>query len=366
MYLAVGELFVLKYSLRFFPQLALPLGIGNVLAGALFLGLYDRLASFFSRKTVLTVILLLLFAMAWAQFCIDPYSIKVDRWSAIHGFLQNLLNGEYPYSAQTHLGGYGSPFPVWQVFHLPFYLLGNVGWSFLPVFLLFLHSFRLNHGATQSLKAGMLLLASPAFAYEVMVRSDLLTNFLFVAAIIGYFIHYGISIEKHKWFIALTCGLLLSTRLAAVIPFCMLYFRESLQSKKNVFFVLIPVSLAVFGATFLPFVFNEEFATFNPFVLQTRQGHVADLLCLILIGILLALTHRQRPQRYYLHTALLLFLLVFITFLHTMAQWGLWDKLFTSVFDITYFDMSLPFFVSSIAVGSQAEWGSGVQKPKNK
>ena len=71
---------------------------------------------------------------------IDPYSIKVDRWSAIHNFLTCLLAGEYPYAAQTHLGGYGSPFPVWQLFHLPFYLLGNVGLSLIVAVIIFAYS----------------------------------------------------------------------------------------------------------------------------------------------------------------------------------------------------------------------------------
>lgn len=355
-YVAVGELFVLKYSIRFFPQQALPLCVGYPIVGILLLCLYDKIAQHFSPKIILACLVLTLFVMAGIQFSIDPYSLMVDRWSAIHGFLQNLLSGEYPYAAQTHLGGYGSPFPVWQLLHLPFYLIGNVGWSFVPVVLLFLHSLRLNYGTPKSLKAGVLLLASPSFSYEVMVRSDLLTNFLFVCALIGYFIYYKVSIRHHGWLIAITCGLLLSTRLAAIIPFCLLYFQEAIQSRKTPFIAL--GVLLVFGLTFLPFVLHKEFANFNPFVLQTRQGHISDLILLILCGILLALTHKQKPQRFYLHTAIVLWLLVFATFFHTMAEWNLWNKLFSSVFDITYFNMSLPFVVCAIAVGSQKEWGS--------
>lgn len=364
LYVAIGELFILKYSLRLFPQQTPLLCVGYLVGTLLLLLCYDKTVARLSPKLILSGIIALLLTLAWIQFKIDPYSIKVDRWSAIHGFLQNLLDGEYPYAAKTHLGGYGSPFPVWQILHLPFYLLGNVGWSFLPVFLLFLHSFSLNHGNEQSLKAGVFLLASPAFIYEIMVRSDLMTNFLFVTALIGYFIHYRINIQHHGWLVALTCGLLLSTRLAAIFPFCMLYFKESLSTKKTLF--VICGTLAVFSATFLPFVFSQQFSTFNPFILQTRQGHAIDLLFLILCGILLALTHKQCLNKYYFHTALLLMLLVLITFIHTMAQWNLWNQLFASVFDITYFNMSLPFIVCSLAMGYTTEWGSGTYRLKNK
>lgn len=69
--------------------------------------------------------------LAGMQYLIDPYQIQVDRWSAIHNFINYLVHGRYPYMAPTHLGGYGSPFPVWQFLHIPFYYLNNVGLSLL-------------------------------------------------------------------------------------------------------------------------------------------------------------------------------------------------------------------------------------------
>ena len=34
------------------------------------------------------------------QYAIDPLSIQVDRWSAIHNFLAGMLQGLYPYGQQ--------------------------------------------------------------------------------------------------------------------------------------------------------------------------------------------------------------------------------------------------------------------------
>ena len=135
------------------------------------------------------------------QQSIDPMSINVDRWSAIHNFLDKLLQGEYPYAAKTHLDGYGSPFPVWQVFHLPFYFLGNVGLSIIFVFVLFLLSvWNMNNKAC--FRVLVFLFMSPAFWYEVAVRSDILTNFLFCCTIMNLLYLRQITLEKNTYFIS--------------------------------------------------------------------------------------------------------------------------------------------------------------------
>ena len=100
------------------------------------------------------------------QACINPYQINVDRWSAIHNFISELLEGRFPYKAETHLHGYGSPFPVWQILHIPFYLLGNVGLSFSVGTFLFLHSMYRLWGTRVSFIAFILLIASPAYLYR--------------------------------------------------------------------------------------------------------------------------------------------------------------------------------------------------------
>lgn len=78
---------------------------------------------FAATTTVLVIGLLIV------QYHFDPLTNKVDRWSALAYPIQNLFNGQFPYSAKTHLGGNASPFPIWLVFHIPFYLLQNVGLS---------------------------------------------------------------------------------------------------------------------------------------------------------------------------------------------------------------------------------------------
>ena len=54
-----------------------------------------------------------------------------------------------------------------------------------------------------------------------------------------------------------------------------------------------------------------------------------------------------------LHTALLLIVLVFITFVHNMYLTDSWNQLFQSAYDITYFNMSMPFLIIAILPARQ-------------
>lgn len=351
LYLLINSLFVLKYSMRILPELSF-VATGIYLLFALFL-LYLLSRPFQVNKILFGFLLLLtLSVLICLQYSIDPYSLNVDRWSAIHNFLDYLVNGIYPYSAQTHLGGYGSPFPVWQLFHLPFYLVGNVGLSFVLATLLFVHSIYQSKGLQSAFMCFVLLLCSPAFIYEVMVRSDLLSNFLVCCAVINYLFIYKVSIQRNIWLIGIIGGLFLCTRLSAVIPLIILYFREflSISSKNKI--LLLFITICTFVITFIPFIFWNfsilHFTEYNPFVLQSRQGHLTDFLWIIPLGIFFSMTWKGSIE-YYGKMALFLFLLVVFIFVHNMYIHQNWSSLFDGFYDITYFNMSLPFIILSLS-----------------
>jgi len=297
---------------------------------------------------------LCLLGLGIIQQHINPYELQVDRWSAIDHFLQNLFQGVYPYSAQTHLGGYGSPFPVWQFFHIPFYFLGNVGLSILFAVVIFIHSISKLYDIRRATLAFILLLASPAFLYEVAVRSDLITNFMLVAAIICYLKNNQIWLDKNGNFIAVTGGLLLSTRLSACIPFIIYYFREYIHSRWRLKITIPIIAVVIFIITFLPFLLWDGemllFFEYNPFILQSRQGHISDLLIFIPLGIYLSLSWKGNFEEYTRNTAIILVLLVVVTFCHNMYLNNNWNALFQSAYDITYFNMSLPFLITTLLI----------------
>ncbi len=289
------------------------------------------------------------------QLLINPWSLNVDRWSAIHNFLSQLFQGVYPYSARTHLGGYGSPFPVWQLVHVPFYLLGDVGLSLFASFLFLIYSLQKVQGVRGALVSGLLLLFSPGFAYEALVRSDLVSNFMVVAAVVALLVGRRKTLAGDGLLFAILIGLLLSTRLSTGVVWLVLLLRPFLRLGFSRQLRFLLVVAAVFALTFVPFAFWDGemlfFFTYNPFVLQTRQGSPLTLALFIPVAVALALSWGRSWRRLNAHVALALVALVATTFVVNMAATGTWGELFQSRYDITYFNMSLPFL--AIAMGAR-------------
>lgn len=262
--------------------------------------------------------------------------------------------GQYPYGQQTHLGGYGSPFPVWQILHIPFYALGNVGMSIIIVTLLFLWTLNRLYSPKVALVVGILLCISPAFWYEIAVRSDLITNMMLSAIIAEWLVHKNVKLINNVVGIALLVGLTLSTRLIAVIPLCVLYGYEFLQlnwKKQGLFLLII---LGTFTLTILPFVFWQGstllFFEYNPFVLQTRQGSFLVLLIFACGAIGITIWMRGRMNYRTIITGLLLTSLVAMAFVEKMWKENLWTELFSSTFDITYLSVALPFYILHLSL----------------
>ena len=287
------------------------------------------------------------------QYVIDPMGLQVDRWSAIHNFLDGMLAGIYPYGQQTHLGGYGSPLPVWQILHLPFYLIGNVGLSIFVVLGLLIWTTSKTRGVKAALGVALLLGSSPALWYEIAVRSDLITNIMLVCVIAEWLAYKQLRLEEKTVFIAVLSGLLLSTRLVAVIPLAVMYGYEFLKMgwKKQLLFV--GIVLLCFSLTILPFVFWKGstllFFEYNPFVLQTRQGSTLSLIMWLAIAVGLTLYLKGKESARTLTTGVVLTMLVAIAFVSKMWMDNVWGDLYKSTFDITYLSLALPFYVLEAA-----------------
>ena len=332
LYLLINVLFVDKYTLRITEWHYLCDVIYLILgSGLLFAATWLHKQNWPFKPLLWVIGSIYMACMIVIQYQIDPMSLQVDRWSAIHYFLDNLVQGIYPYAAQTHLGGYGSPFPVWQMLHIPFYAIGNVGLSFFAALTLFLYILAKYESPRTALIALLLIAASPAINYEIVVRSDLITNFIVVCSL---------------------AGLLASTRFAAVIPIAFLYGYEFLllNWKRQVSFICI--TGITFALTFLPFALWDGaqlfFFEYNPFVLQTRQGNPIILIIFALLAIGVTVYKKNDLQYFNIYAGAFLSLLVVITFTYNMVFSGNYD-LYSSAFDITYFNMALPFYICAIA-----------------
>lgn len=359
LYILINSLFILKYGLRVLPwyvviAACVVYGTIVVVCCKYILPKFSNFSNYNIRRGITLIALLVCLSFLTAfQYIPDPMTIHVDRWSAIHNFLYNLTHGIYPYAAQTHLGGYGSPFPVWQILHLPFYWLGDVGLSFIAGILLFVHSLSLHLKNKGEDIAFALLGCSPAFIYEVFVRSDLMTNFIVSLSILLYCIHYRLTIKENTLPLGIIVGLMMSTRLSAIIPFCIYYFYELYHTSWQRQLTFISTVIITFVLTFLPFLLWDSemllFFEYNPFILQTRQGNPTDLIVVVAIGIYLSFWQRHYIDRHLFATAIILLLLVSITFMHNMYLNDNWNELFESAYDITYFGMAIPFLCAFIA-----------------
>ena len=352
LYLVVNALFVAKYSARLQPTLYPYLTFVALIIGFVLLryALPWLMQCKRAYKPCLVMALIAVVGMLAVQYVVDPYSIQVDRWSALHFPIQNLLHGVYPYIASTHLGGNASPFPVWQLVHIPFYLLGNVGLSYFVALALFLWSVSSRWGKRAFLGAFVLLMAAPAVWYEVAVRSDFIANLLLVATFINW-LSSRITTEwltRHAVALAFIVGLFASTRLVTLIPLGLLllpyYFSAPLRVK-----VMMPIVFGVvFVLTFAPFALWDWQDFFyhrnNPWSLQTRQGNTSDFFIFLPLALYLSLSWRGNWQRYYAYVALMLFLFVSITFVHNMFLHDNFN-LFSPTFDITYYNSLLPFVI---------------------
>ena len=307
-----------------------------------------------SDVTLIVMLAIISVAIIFVQYSFDPMQIMVDRWSAIHNVIGAMFQGNFPYSAQTHLGGYASPFPIWMIFHIPFYLLNNVGLSIVVGMLLYILSLSKIAGVRGAITALVLFAFNVNFWYEVSVRSDMITNFLLLCAFINYMWRNQINYSTRTWFVAICCGLWLSTRISTMLPLLVFLFPEYMRQSKTKKIMIPLVIIFVFMLTFLPLAvwdFNYLVgAEYNPFVLQTRQGKLIDSVIVVSLTIIMACNWKNDYTKMLIFSALSLILLFSVATIHSMYSYGTWTELFNSMYDITYLDMSLPFIITVLSL----------------
>jgi len=290
---------------------------------------------------------ILLFALFLWHY-IDRWSVRVDRWSALAFWSENLKNGKFPYETPTHSGTYASPFPVWQLFHYPFYLLGDTAYGqlfCLLIFFILLFCWRtkINIGGIT-----LLLALSPGFWWEIAVRSDLLSNMLLLFVFLTAQFYYSAFWDKHKLFAGAIVGLFLCTKMLVAIPL-FLYFSARFvkyNTKEKIGFALMVI--ACFSIPFLPFLFGEhsilKHPEYNPFFQQTRQGNALIISIGVILMVGAALVWQRMKDLYFL-AGLFLFALVLTIGIRIGLKNG-WDTIiFEDEFDKSYFNVCIPFFL---------------------
>jgi hypothetical protein len=200
----------------------------------------------------------------------------------------------------------------------------------------------------------LLLVLSPAFLYEVVVRSELFSNMVII--VLFFFILEKIKpikTIKILFLLGILAGFLLSTRGIVLLPyliFFIFYFKKDIKS-----LVLFGASAAFgFVMTFLPFVlWNQElFFENNPLLIQKSFVPNWLLTFSILLCILLAISS-DTFRRVYLSISAVLFGVVFLCFVSSVFQNSFDHAVFRS-FDISYFCFCLPYLLLSFDFSKKA------------
>jgi hypothetical protein len=287
---------------------------------------------------------------------VDRYSVNVDRWSAVTFFLDNLFQGNYPYAAHTHVceTNYPSPFPVWYVVNLPFYLMGDVGLGL--IFFILLTAFIVRYyfrSWYKSLFFLLLLSISPAYWWEVMVRSDALSNALLVFTAIIWFNRSGKSLSKNLVIAILICGLIASTRLSAILPLALYFFKPFIQLKLKEKTIFLSGILLIILASFLPFIlWNTEtwiFFSRNPFMSQSGVGNKYVLIGMIILGIIFSLRWKGL-HRFFNTASLFIFTFMTLSQVSLILTRGINGSFFSdSTYDVSYFSLILPYCIGYLS-----------------
>lgn len=276
-----------------------------------------------------------------------PQSTRVGRFPAMMEWLSNFQNGIFPYGTKANPSG----FPFLFFLASPFYLLGDAG--YLEVFGLFLFMMLLLKSVKTKKEYWvkiLLLLFLPTTFYELAVRSELFTNTVLVISLFFLAEQKLNEHEKNISFIvlALLFGFFLSTRLIAFLwlaMFLLFFFRNNLKNG----IIFFAIALSVFSLSLLPFyLWNAEtFLNKGPFAVQTiylpRWIFFIFPFLVLYIGWMIA-----DFQELLFASGVLTFLLVSISFLMTIGDVGMSEAFFNSRFDISYFILSVPFFILAL------------------
>jgi len=285
---------------------------------------------------------------------VDGTSLNVDRWSAMEVSIRALLNGEYPYMAIDHLGGRSSNFPGLFLIGIPFYLLGDVG--FLQPFVFLCLLFVINKtdlSPYQKYLVIFLLIFSPAYLWEVYVKSDLMSNILIVLLfMIVWQYKYSKNYFQNPKTLGVLSSILVLTRGVVIIPLSVFLFKSFYKTKlksKVVFLIsfAITVCLLILPVILLSPDF-ESLKEYNPLELQTRHSFISLEILSIVLAFIISFKINNIEQ-VFLWSFNILCLLIIPTFIFFLYKYGVYESILNSVFDLSYLGKIIPFSIIIIS-----------------
>mgnify|MGYP006097348493 FL=1 len=353
-YLFVNSLFVLKYGIRqdiISEYILLVFYLSFVLGGLFFLEkkkiFINNLTQF--RKSFLFIAILVFLVFVAVNLIVDGQTLNTDRWSALELSIRSVLNFEYPYDKLDHLGGRSSNLPGLIYIGLPFYLLGDVGLLQPFVFLLsMIVVSKFKNQNSNKLKCMFLLLCSLAFLWEVIAKSDLMTNMF----IILLFMYFWNEKNKENYFqkpikLGFLSSFLVLTRGVVAIPMTIFLFKDFVRSsvKTKILYTLSLITGSILWS--FPILFSlpdlQTIKQNNPFFNQTAYASIGITVFFLLAPFLISLKVKDFRQILMASFIVISIMLVGLFLLNAFEEG--WKNNLYGLFDISYLGMIIPFFL---------------------
>lgn len=359
-YCFINLLFIVKYLPRIGPLVTLLFGLAFVVFCCVAAPGIQKIPKRFLNRRTAFVLIGLFVALSLVSFrLISVQTISVDRWSVITSFLDDLFCGKYPYDAKSFLGNPPGPFPFYFILALPFYGIGEIGLMTLTsliLFFLFLNK-KTTDDRTFFLQT-LLVLASPAMVWEIIVRSTIFVNFCLVVFYVSWLEKNVLSKDRKRVLLpGCVGGLLLSTRAIAAIP-VLCYLSYALLRKKDFAnYLRMCGAMAVgFCVTFVPLLFwgRESFIQNNPIVLQAGFTPAIVTLGFLFTSCVVGL-FLKRFDGFLRFCGVVVFCIVATSMAWSLSDVGWYNALYGSKFDISYFIFCIPFLIASLDVSVARE-----------
>lgn len=354
-YLLINSIFIIKYTsrLNFFNEFLFALIYLVIIILIIYSYGKINICEYYYKYIFFIIGVTFFVFTIYLNININGNNLNVDRWSAMEVGIKALLNGQYPYSAIDHLRGRTSNLPSLIFIGIPFYLMGNIGYLQSFAFLIFsLIMYIAFNNYRDRLFCMLLLTLSPSYLWEVYVKSDLMSNFIFILFFLIVVQNKIIKDKKiNPIILPFISTALVLTRLTVIIPISLLLFKKIYKYSltEKVKFIVISLLTSI---VFLYICFNkvnsfEHLKYHNPFELQNRQLPFIISLATILIPIFYSF-YVNDIKSLITSSTFFLFLPVLIAFLFNFYYHGIYSSIFKSTFDVSYFNIVSPFLLVSM------------------
>ncbi|WP_298618011.1 hypothetical protein [uncultured Thermosynechococcus sp.] len=260
------------------------------------LKLRSQIFSFVSKFYFAILICVIGFGIAcfWILYPIENkglLGIGSDRDEALNIAFGELMQGRYPYFANTHLGGKITPLPGAILIASPFILLGNSAYQnlfWLGVFIV-LTTIYLESYVSAIIMLIFLSVLSPAFQYEYISGGDLIANSIYVLTAIFLQMKALPSASlSAKISTSLFTGIALASRsnFLTLLPLIFILFWRASGRRLAVTLTYLSVSVLTFISIVMPFYLVLP-NSFPPFFAGNKLNELNASLPFVSTGIIL-------------------------------------------------------------------------------